>query len=93
MTMRIKYWCHSNVLPDGTFENDSYHFKGSVNPAAGINTSGSHHLQTPSALAAGLWMSVCTGRLEDGNVHGLTIYFENEKEMQIFEQTREASVR
>ena len=93
MIMKIKYWCHSNVLPDGSFENDPSHFLGKVNPKASMNTSGSHHLQTPSSVAAGLWMSVCTGRLEGGDVHGITIYFESEKEMQNFEQTREATLR
>lgn len=88
--MRVEYWSHSNVLPDGTFENDPEHRKGSVGTKPKMNTSGKHNLQTRSTVEAGLWMLVSTGRLDDGMVHGITIFFDDEAEMRDFSRTRKA---
>jgi hypothetical protein len=87
--MRIEYWNDSDVKLDGTFENDPEHHRGQCDPKPKMDTSGFHHPQTRSAMKAGLWMMVSTGRLPDGTIHGITIYFENESEMRKFEQTRE----
>lgn len=88
--MKVEYWSYANVKPDGTFENDPEHLEGSVRPQPEMSVSGMHHLQTRSVIEAGLWMSVSTGRLPDGTMHGITIYFDDEAEMRTFERQRVA---
>lgn len=88
--MKIEYWNDSDVHPDGTFENDPEHHRGQFDPKPKIDTSGLHHLQTRSTVEAGLWMMVSTGRLPDGTIHGITVYFKDETEMRNFDQTRKA---
>lgn len=91
--MKVEYWSYNNVKPDGTFENDPEHHQGSVKAKPQMDTSGLHHLQTRSTVEAGLWMSVSTGRLLDGTIHGITLYFDDETEMRDFEQRRVAELR
>ena len=90
-TMRIKYWTYSGVKLDGTFENDPNNNEGSVHVNPRMDTSGNHHYNTRSTRASGLWMSISTGRLSDGTVQGITLFFDDEPEMRQFEQTREYS--
>lgn len=84
--MKITYWSYTDVNEDGTFGSPVDPSLGSIRPEPGMATSGSHWHQTPSTQAAGLWMSVCTGRLPDGTCHGITISFRDEAEMHAFEQ-------
>jgi hypothetical protein len=77
--MKIEYWSYQNVLPNGTIKGEL----GEIDPIPKINTSGLHHAQTRSTVESGLWMSVSTGRLEDSSMHGITIYFSNESEMDL----------
>lgn len=91
--MKVEYWSYSSVKPDGTFENDEAHGEGSVRAQPGMATSGMHWRQTRSTVEAGLWMSVSTGRLQDGTMHGITLYFADENEMREFEQRRVAELR
>ena len=86
--MRVEHWSYSGVLPDGTFENDPQYLQGQVHPEPRIATSGNHHMQTPSTIESGRWMSVSTGILPDGTMQGITIYFKDEEEMREFERTR-----
>ena len=88
--MKVEYWSYSNVKPDGRFENDPDHKQGSVRPQPEMATSGRHWLPTRDTLASGHWMSVSTGRLPDGTLHGITLFFEDENEMHRFEQSRRA---
>lgn len=90
--MRVEYWNYANVKPDGTFEDDPEHKHGSVCPEPKMDTSGDHHLQTRSTVEAGLWLSVSTGRLPDGTMHGITLFFESEAEMNAFEQLPKAEL-
>jgi hypothetical protein len=90
--MRAEYWSYNNVKSDGTFENDPEHREGSVRPRPEMETSGLHWKQTRSAKSSGHWLSVSTGRLPDGTMHGITLFFDDENEMQRFEQTRRAEV-
>ena len=90
--MRVEYWMYQGVKPDGRFENDPEHREGAVNPNPRMDTSGGHHAQTASTERDGLWLSVSTGRLPDGTMHGITIYFSNESEMRDFEQNRSATI-
>jgi hypothetical protein len=84
--MTIEYWSYSGVRTDGTMENDP----GAVVVEPGMDTSGLHHPRTGSAKSDGLWLGVCTGRLKDGTMHGITLYFDDDREMRQFEQTRKA---
>jgi len=84
--MRIEYSHYVGVNTDGTFENDPEHLQGSVHPDARIDTSGGHHAQTPTNIEDGLWMYVSTGRLTDGQMHIITLKFDDESEMREFER-------
>ncbi len=87
--MTLTHWSYSDLLPDGSFSGDPMHQRGSVRPQPEIATSGNHWHQTPSLLADDeYWMSISTGRLPDGTMHGITLGFECEDEMRLFEQTR-----
>ncbi len=88
--MRVEYWTYANVNPDGSFENDPDHREGTVRPMPEMATSGLHWNQTPSTKASGHWMSVSTGRLPDGTMHGITLFFDDETEFRRFEVTRKA---
>lgn len=87
--MKIEYWSESEVNEDGTIGFGTPNpALGSVSVEPGMNTSGMHHAQTPSTVRSGLWMNVSTGRLPDGTMHGITLYFDNEREMREFGKTR-----
>lgn len=90
--MKIVYWTESGINEDGTMGNPIQTERGSINTKPGMDTSGMHHLQTHSTKRDGLWLTVSTGRLEDGTCHGITIYFRNEAEMAKFEKTRTAGI-
>jgi hypothetical protein len=86
--MRIEYWNYNEVNVDGTIGQPPRPHEGSVRTEPGMDTSGKHHFQSPSTKRDGLWMKVSTGRLHDGTVHGITLYFRDEAEMRDFEETR-----
>lgn len=86
--MLIEYWSYDSVNADGTFGMPPDPSQGAVEVSSGLRTSGGHHANTPSTQVDGMWMSVSTGRLPDGTMHGVTIYFADEAEMSEFEQTR-----
>lgn len=88
--MKIEYWQYSGLNLDGTFEGDPENKQGSVCHKPKMDTSGLHHPNTRSAVESGLWLSVSTGRLPDGTMHGITIFFNDEAEMRLFEQKRYA---
>jgi len=78
--MRAELWQHTNVLPDGKHEDR----EGSLIPFPMFRTSRENQNDTPSARAAGDWLSVSTGRLPDGTVTGITLYFDSRHEMEDF---------
>jgi hypothetical protein len=75
--MKIEHWSYINLNPDGTFAGDPNHRKGAVEPKPGLNTS------EPGESRP--WLSVSTGRLPDGTMHGITVRFSCTKEMREFE--------
>ena len=85
--MKIEYWCYNGVLENGRFDQDSVGIEGSVHVKPRVATSGNHHLETPSNKRDKYWVSVSTGLMEDKTVHGITIYFDDEKQMSEFERT------
>lgn len=91
--MRVEYWTYSGVNADGTIGNPPRPEEGSVRTKPELATSGKQWRQTPSTEASGLWMSISTGRLPDGTIHGITLFFSCEEEMRDFEQTRTAELR
>ena len=91
--MKVSFWSYADLLPDGSFVADPEHKQGSVRPEPELATSGLHWRQTPSVQAEDeFWLSVSTGRLPDGTMHGITLSFECEEEMRRFEETREATM-
>lgn len=90
--MRIEYWDYSNLNPDGTFRDDPDHKQGKLDINPRMDISGFHHLQTASTIRDGLWLMVTTGRLSNGNMYGITIYFDNEEQFNNFEQTRKIEI-
>jgi len=91
--MRVSFWSYADLLPDGSFVGDPEHKQGAVRPEPGLATSGLHWHQTPSVQAEDeFWFSVSTGRLLDGTMHGITLFFECEEEMRRFEETREVTM-
>jgi hypothetical protein len=90
--MKIEYWTESEINEDGTMGDPVQPERGSVNTVPRMDTSGMHHLQTHSTKRDGLWLMVTTGRLPDGTMHGITIYFRDEDEMTAFERTRTAGI-
>ncbi|HEX6827255.1 MAG TPA: hypothetical protein VF077_13130 [Nitrospiraceae bacterium] len=85
--MKISYWTYHGIKPDGTLDGAP----GQVCVTPKMDTSGNHHAQTRSTIESGLWMSVSTGRLEDGAMHGITLFFDDEQEMRDFEASGEFS--
>lgn len=83
--MHIEYWQHHDLNPDGTTGNPVRPEEGSVNPQPGVRTSSAGDLQTRSTVRDGLWLMLTTGRLDDGTMHGITLYFRDEAEMRAFE--------
>lgn len=86
--MRIEYWSIDEVNEDGTIGDPVRPGDGAVCTEPRMETSGMHHLQTRSTERDGLWLMVTTGRLPTGECHGITVYFQDEKEMSEFEQAR-----
>ena len=89
--MKIEYWNHSEVNEDGIKGDPVQPELGAIRTEPGMDTSGMHHLQTPSTIRSGLWMLVSTGRLQDGTCHGITLYFDDEAEMRSFSRKRKVS--
>ena len=85
--MRVEYWSHSGISEDGSVVGG-----GSVDPSPGVRTSGNHHLQTRSTKRDGLWLAVTSGRMDDGTMHGITVYFRDEREMRDFERSRTSDI-
>lgn len=79
--MRVQLWQYTGVNPDGTHDGE-----GSIVPFAQFRTSRENQYDTPSARAAGDWLSVSTGRLPDGSHTGITLYFDSRDEMEAFLQ-------
>ena len=90
--MKIEYWNYSEINADGSIGEPVRPEMGSLKTVGGMQTSGQHHAQTHSTKRDGLWLSVSSGRLEDGTMHGITIYFRDESEMTAFERTRTAGL-
>lgn len=90
--MKIEYWSWEDILPDGTTSGDTSGILGAVNVEPRMDTNGNHHLDSSSSKRDGHWLMVTTGRLPNGVMHGITIYFDNEHEMQNFEQSRVAYI-
>lgn len=78
--MRVQLWQHTKIRPDGTHEDR----EGSLIPFPTFRTSRENQYDTPSTRAAGDWLSVSTGRLPDGTVTGITLYFDSRQEMEDF---------
>lgn len=78
--MRVELWQHTDVRPDGTREDRD----GSLIPYPMFRTSRENQYETPSAIDAGDWLNVSTGRLPDGTVTGITLYFDSRQEMEDF---------
>lgn len=83
--MHLEYWQYHDVNPNGTFGNPVRPEEGSVTAKPGISTSSASDLQTRSTVRDGLWFMLTTGRLDDGTMRGITLYFRDEAEMRAFE--------
>ena len=79
--MKIEYWNYSEINEDGTIGYPVRPEMGSLKTEGGMQTSGLHHAQTHYTKRDGLWLSVSSGRLPDGTMHGITIYFRDDEEM------------
>lgn len=78
--MRVQLWQHQDVKPDGSHEDRD----GGVNPFPQFRTSRENQYDTPSSRDSGDWLSVSTGRLPDGTMTGITLYFDSREEMEEF---------
>ena len=87
--MHIKKFRHENVLPDGTFSNQS----GSVETKGKIIMSQENGGCSLShcSCSEGHWISICAPRTPDGVVEGIKVIFDNKAEMQLFLKQRELS--
>ena len=78
--MKVQLWQYQGVKPYGTHEDRD----GSVNPFPQFRTSRENQYDTPSSRDSGDWLSVSTGRLPDGSMTGITLYFASREEMEEF---------
>ena len=78
---KVTFWQHEDVKPDGTFGDPAL---GSVEKFPMWRSSREPYSRTPSLEADGHWVSVSTGRLPDGTVTGITVYFESIEELESF---------
>jgi hypothetical protein len=77
--MRVELWQYQDVSPDGIVPSG-----GSVVTFPRFHSSRENEYDTPSSRQCGDWVSVSTGRLPDGTVTGVTLYFGSRDEMQDF---------
>lgn len=81
MSMRTELWQVANVNPNGTIGDPPAPASGAMNVHPGFWTSREQYVSTPSLEDSGDWLSVSTGRLPDGTVTGITLYFDSREEM------------
>ena len=77
--MRITRWKHVNVAEDGTPENG----RGKVETKPQFTWS-HEAMPTPSTMADHPFLVISPGREDDGSVQGVTIYFEDQEEVEQF---------
>lgn len=82
--MRVELWQSVDVNPDGTIGDPVDPSKGAIEVLPLFRSSREPYHHTPSLRASGDWCSVSTGRLPDGTVTGITLYFNSRDEMQKF---------
>lgn len=77
--MQVQLWQYVDVDPSGVVPSG-----GSVIPFPQFRSSRENTHDTPSAVAGGDWLSVSTGRLPDGTMTGITLYFGSREDMDLF---------
>lgn len=77
--MRVQLWQYVDVETSGIVPSG-----GSVVPFPQFGSSRENTYDTPSARSAGDWLSVSTGRLPDGTMTGITLYFDSREDMEFF---------
>lgn len=90
--MKVEYWNEIDVNPDGTFGEPVEPKRGSIEVDPQMKTSYAPQLPTRSAYNNPFWMFVSTGRLKDGSIHGITIYFDSEEQMKQFFREKVATL-
>lgn len=75
--MKIKKILHKNVLPNGTFSDQS----GAVETRGTVRMS-------KNDMDDGYWMTIIQPRTEDGIVEGIQVVFDDRTEMDIFLKQR-----
>jgi len=78
--MQVQMWQYQDVQVDGTFAARD----GAVVPYPQFRTSRENEYETASSQKDGDWLSVSTGRMPDGTMTGITLYFDSREEMEDF---------
>jgi len=84
--MIVKKFRHENTRPDGTFTDKSgaVEVQGSITMSAENGGCSLEHC----TCSEGHWICISAPRTPDGVVEGMTVYFDNQAEMQYFFDNR-----
>lgn len=82
--MKIEYWHETDLNEDGSLGNPPELWRGTLETDPQLKTSYAPHFSSLSSQSNPHWMFVSTGRLKDESIHGITLRFDSEKEMNAF---------